>query len=79
MATGQTALSIFLRDKQKLLKIENISKSAGAGQSLRMYLNNKHKNFAYVHEVNVELVKLYESLGKYLEENKIIKPKGLFK
>jgi hypothetical protein len=77
--TAQIELRDFLNKQKGLIKIEALSKAVGADQKLRRFLSDRVSYFDYTDKVNVELVKLYESLGKYLNENKIIEPKGLFK
>lgn len=68
----------FLKHKA-VLKIEAISRNAGAGQRLRRFVAERDCYLDKEKEVNLELVKLYESLGVYLQKIKIIEPKGLFK
>lgn len=69
----------FLNKQKHIIKIEAIAKASGSGQRLRRFLAERDNWFGSTKEVNIELVKLYESLGKYLQQNKIIEPKGLFK
>lgn len=72
-------LRTFLNKHKGVLKIEAIGRAAGAGQRLRRFLAERDCYLDKEKEVNTELVKLYESLSKYLKDTKIIEPKGLFK
>jgi phosphoribosylaminoimidazole-succinocarboxamide synthase len=69
----------FLLKQKHVIKVESIARAAGSGQRLRRFLAERDSYLNTQSEVNIELVKLYESLHKYLHDNKIIQPKGLFK
>ena len=69
----------FLKKNKPLINVNDLSKKANVNQRLRRYILGLVSYFEDTKAVNMELVKLYESLGKYLTENKIIEPKGLFK
>ena len=75
------ALRFFLNNKKPLININELSKLSGVNQRLRRYLLLRPEDLSDLdgNSVNRQLVKLYESLGKYLIDNKIIEPKGLFK
>lgn len=69
----------FLIKQKPLININDLAKKSKVEQRLRRFIGNRVSYFEDAKAVNLELVKLYESLDKYLFDNEIIKPIGLFK
>lgn len=71
----------FIKKQMPLINLSELSRKAMQKQRLRRFVNGLDHTYwsSDIEAVNKQLVVLYESLGKYLTDNKVIEPKGLFK